>query len=444
MTNEHNTALAVETRGLAFAYPAGSGEPAFEISWPDLRIDQGAFCVVVGSTGSGKTTLLRSLKPELVPAGAYRGWARVLGRVASGEGVRGEQTFTALESAQSIGFVMQDPAAQIVCDTVWHELAFGLENVGMPQNEMRRRVAEVAHFFGIEPWVRKKTEDLSGGQKQIVNLASVLALRPRVLLLDEPTAQLDPNAVKQFLFLLGRVNRELGITVVVATHSPEDVEAYATQRIDLDASGAPAPRELAEAALAPRWEARAAVCAHADAAIRVRDAHFRFDRREPWVLRGIDLNIARGCVHALVGGNGCGKTTLLRCLAGVLKPQRGHVDNALRYSQALLPQDPKALFVCDSVREELMEWSTRCGYGQREAAAMARRFGLESLGARHPYDLSGGQQQKLALAKLLLANPEVLFLDEPTKGLDPGVVRRFLPNGARACRWGQNHRFRDA
>ena len=193
MTNEHNTALAVETRGLAFAYPVDSGEPAFEISWPDLRIDQGTFCVVVGSTGSGKTTLLRS--PELVPAGAYRGWARVLGRVASGEGVRGEQTFTALESAQSIGFVMQDTAAQIVCDTVWHELAFGLENVGMPQNEMRRRVAEVAHFFGIEPWVRKKTEDLSGGQKQIVNLASVLALRPRVLLLDEPTAQLDPNAV---------------------------------------------------------------------------------------------------------------------------------------------------------------------------------------------------------------------------------------------------------
>lgn len=425
MTNEHNTAPAVETRGLAFAYPMGSGEPAFEISWPDLRIDQGAFCVVVGSTGSGKTTLLRSLKPELVPAGAYRGWARVLGRVASGEGVRGEQTFTALESAQSIGFVMQDPAAQIVCDTVWHELAFGLENVGMPQNEMRRRVAEVAHFFGIEPWVRKKTEDLSGGQKQIVNLASVLALRPRVLLLDEPTAQLDPNAVKQFLFLLGRVNRELGITVVVATHSPEDVEAYATQRVDLDASGAPAPRESAEAALAPRWEARAAACAHADAAIRVRDAHFRFDCREPWVLRGIDLNIACGCVHALVGGNGCGKTTLLRCLAGVLKPQRGHIDNALRHSQALLPQNPKVLFVCDSVREELMEWSTRCGYGQREAAAMARRFGLESLGARHPYDLSGGQQQKLALAKLLLANPEVLFLDEPTKGLDPASCADF-------------------
>ena len=149
MTNEHNTAPAVETRGLAFAYPVDSGEPAFEISWPDLRIDQGAFCVVVGSTGSGKTTLLRSLKPELVPAGAYRGWARVLGRVASGEDVRGEQAFTALESAQSIGFVMQDPAAQIVCDTVWHELAFGLENVGMPQNEMRRRVAEVAHFFGV-------------------------------------------------------------------------------------------------------------------------------------------------------------------------------------------------------------------------------------------------------------------------------------------------------
>ena len=271
----------------------------------------------------------------------------------------------------------------------------------------------------------QKTEDLSGGQKQIVNLASVLALRPRVLLLDEPTAQLDPNAVKQFLFLLGRVNRELGITVVVATHSPEDVEAYATQRIDrirraLLRRANRRKRPLRPVGKRVRRHVRMPMRRFAFA-MRI----FRFDRREPWVLRGIDLNIACGCVHALVGGNGCGKTTLLRCLAGVLKPQRGHIDNALRHSQALLPQDPKALFVCDSVREELMEWSTRCGYGQHEAAAMARRFGLESLEARHPYDLSGGQQQKLALAKLLLANPEVLFLDEPTKGLDPASCADF-------------------
>lgn len=453
-------APAVEIRGFRFAYPQDGGNTDV-LAWPDMRIEQGAFCVLVGSTGCGKTTLLRSLKPELVPVGRSQGEVFVLGKrlrggvdddaaerfsshregadrdacevssangrdavcqtPASGvqRGASFEQSgFSPLESAQLIGYVMQDPSAQIVCDTVWHELAFGLENVGMPQSQMRRRVAEVAHFFGIEPWVRKKTEDLSGGQKQIVNLASVLALRPRLLLLDEPTAQLDPNAVKQFLFLLSRVNRELGITVVVATHSPEDVEAYCTQRIDLSDSLEPAPRAAAEAAIGKRRASRSEKLG-SEIAIRATDLHFRFDRREPWVLRGIDLDIVRGSVHAIVGGNGCGKTTLLRCLAGVLKPQRGRMRNALANSQAMLPQDPKALFVCDSVAEELMEWSGRCGYTQAEVEDMAKRFGFESLGARHPYDLSGGQQQKLATAKLLLANPNVLFLDEPTKGLDP-------------------------
>ncbi len=428
MTEKDSAAkLVIETRGLAFSYPPADGEVALEIAWPDIRIEQGAFCVLVGATGSGKTTLLRSLKPELAPSGAYRGQAFVLGRVVCGaeaEGVHGAsfapaETLTPLDSAQSIGFVMQDPSAQIVCDTVWHELAFGLENIGMEQNKMRRRVAEVAHFFGIEPWVRKKTEDLSGGQKQLVNLASVLALRPRVLLLDEPTAQLDPNAVKQFLFLLGRVNRELGTTVVMATHSPEDASPYCTQRIDLNASGEPASQKAAQAALAARWSDRKALLLGADAVLCAHDLHVRFDRHEPWVLRGLSLEISHGCVHALVGGNGCGKTTLLRCLAGVLKPQRGRIRNALCSSQAMLPQDPKALFVCDSVSEELMEWSGRCGYGRPDAEAMAARFGLDGFFARHPYDLSGGQQQKLAIAKLLLANPQLLFLDEPTKGLDP-------------------------
>ncbi len=411
-------APAVQTRDFAFAYPPSDGDSASYIAWPDIVIERGAFCVAVGSTGSGKTTLLRSLKPELAPVGEYRGSASVLGRAVCGA-ERGDGGFTALESAQSIGFVMQDPAAQIVCDTVWHELAFGLENLGTPREEMRRRVAEIAHFFGIGPWVRKKTDELSGGQKQLVNLASALALRPSVLLLDEPTAQLDPNAVKQFLFLLGRVNRELGITVVVATHSPEDMEPYLTQRIDLSESCPAATKDAAQEALSPRTRERASSLSRAETALCVRDLHFRFDRREPWVLRGIDLDIASGSVHAFVGGNGCGKTTLLRCLAGVKRPQRGKVRNALAASQAMLPQDPKALFVCDSVREELMEWAPRCGYDEAAAQAAAARFGLADFARRHPYDLSGGQQQKLAIAKLLLAKPNLLFLDEPTKGLDP-------------------------
>lgn len=434
-TPEESPIPAVQVRGYSFAYPHEEGDrresPAV-LSDVSLHIEQGAFCVLVGATGSGKTTLLRSLKPELAPVGESSGDIFVLGRSlkqpkagcavdhsADSTANPPANPITPLESAQLIGYVMQDPAAQIVCDTVWHELAFGLENLGVEPDQMRRRIAEVAHFFGIEPWVRSKTEDLSGGQKQLVNLAAVLALRPRLLLLDEPTAQLDPNAVKQFLFMLSRVNRELGITVVMATHSPEDVRQYATQRIDLSAPGPIGTFERAKAALFPYFDGRCTQLADADAALTARDVHFRFDRHAPWVLRGVEFRVRQGSVHALVGGNGCGKTTLLRCLASVLKPQRGRIDNKLAASQALLPQDPKALLVCDSVREELMEWASRCTYDEQAAEAMAQRFGLSDQLSRHPFDLSGGQQQKLAIAKLLLAQPRLLFLDEPTKGLDP-------------------------
>ena len=302
---------------------------------------------------------------------------------------------------------------------MWHELAFGLENLGVFQDQMRRRVAEVAHFFGMEPWIHAQTEELSGGQKQLVNLAAALALRPKLLLLDEPTAQLDPHAVKQFLFMLGRVNRELGVTVVVATHAPEDMEPYMTQHVDL---GNPVPavsREEAEAALRLRRESRAEMLASAAPCLHVREAFYRYGRALPWVLRGLDVQVKQGSVHAFVGGNGCGKTTLLRLMAGAAKPQRGRIDNNLSHVQALLSQDPKALFVCDTVLEELQEWKERCAYDEGDVRAMLERFGLVDHAHQHPYDLSGGQQQKLAFAKLLLCRPQLLFLDEPTKGLDP-------------------------
>ncbi|MFR8045124.1 MAG: energy-coupling factor ABC transporter ATP-binding protein [Eggerthella lenta] len=139
----------------------------------------------------------------------------------------------AREAAATVGYVAQSPENQIVCDSVWHELAFGLENLGVEQDEMRRRVAEVAHFFGIEPWFRRSVAELSGGQKQMTTLAGTLAMQPRLLLLDEPTAQLDPVAEKNFLHALFRVNRELGITVVVATHAPEAMAEYATDMVEL-------------------------------------------------------------------------------------------------------------------------------------------------------------------------------------------------------------------
>lgn len=411
------THYAIEVEHFSFSYPQDDGAAARNaLQDISFQVEQGAFCVLVGSTGCGKTTLLRSLKPELAPVGSASGSLRLFGKQLV---QIDHPAMSPSESAQLIGYVMQDPDAQIVCDTVWHELAFGLENIGTNPNEIRRRIAEVAHYFGIEPWMHSKTEDLSGGQKQLVNLAAVLALRPQLLVLDEPTSQLDPNAVKQFLFILLRVNRELGITIVMATHSPEDVALYATQRVDLDDPGPIASFDQVAAAMQSRRLQRASLLQHAEIVLDISNLYYRFDRRAPWVLRGAYLQVQQATVHALVGGNGSGKTTMLRCLASVLKPQRGKVRNALASSQALLPQDPKSLFVCDTVREELMEWADRCGYDQHQAQRVSKRMGLADCAEQHPFDLSGGQQQKLAIAKLLLANPQLLFLDEPTKGLDP-------------------------
>lgn len=411
---DEQTTPAVRIVDYTFAYPGG--EPVLD--HVSLEVAESAFCVVVGPTGCGKTTLLRALKPELARAGSHAGTIEVLGHTLVRDGrVTGE--LSPERSAREIGFVAQDPAAQIVCDTVWHELAFGLENIGTPAPEMRRRIAEVAHFFGIEALMHAACEELSGGQQQLVNLAAVLALRPRLIVLDEPTAQLDPHARRQFLYLLGRVRRELGITVMLSTHAPEETETLATQTLTMGELSPLARREDTERLLEPRRR----TCEHALAAaatvVTAHDLHVRYRREDPWVLRGVDLAVRRGTIHLIVGGNGCGKSTLLAALAGVRAPQRGSVDNALAGRQALLPQDPKALFVCDTVAEELAEWRDRCGYAADEERTLVARLGLTGLEGASPLDLSGGQQQKLALAKLLLTKPELLFLDEPTKGLDP-------------------------
>ena len=208
---------AIEVRGLSFTYPGAEAPVLDELDW---SVPQGAFALLVGGTGSGKSTLLSLLKPEIAPTGACSGELRVLGEGVAGMDVR--------VSAERVGYVFQDPDNQIVCETVWHEMAVGLENLGMPRDEMRRRVAETSYFFGLEDWLHRDTDTLSGGRKQLLSLAAVLALRPRVLLLDEPTSQLDPVAEKNFLHALFRVNRELGCTVVVATHQPRPMLEYAT------------------------------------------------------------------------------------------------------------------------------------------------------------------------------------------------------------------------
>ena len=481
---------AIEVRGLSFAYP-GAEAPVLEgLDW---RVSQGAFALLVGGTGSGKSTLLSLLKPEIAPTGERAGELRVLGEPVADMDVRA--------SAERVGYVFQDPENQIVCETVWHEMAFGLENLGVSRDEMRRRVAETSYFFGLEDWLHRDTDTLSGGRKQLLSLAAVLTLRPRVLLLDEPTSQLDPVAEKNFLHALFRVNRELGCTVVVATHQPRPMLEYATCAYRIEGGRV---REVADIAslghreelfsgevpgwggsrrakngifstvgdqqgsLGPRADApgvkkglkpdksaefeeqllpqdgsevpsRADGCRifpkmYAGPATTLAGGWFRYDRAGGWVLRGLDVTFSAGAVHAVVGGNGCGKSTMLSVLAKMAKLQRGRMVRGAA-SAALLPQNPKALLVAETVRDELMEWASTCGYDENLARERAAQLGLDGLETRHPYDLSGGQRQLLALAKLLLIGPELLLLDEPTKGLDlesRRIIARALRDHAKA------------
>ena len=417
---------AIEVRGLSFAYP---GADAAVLEGLDWSVPQGAFALLAGGTGSGKSTLLSLLKPEIAPTGECAGELRVLGEDVADMDVRA--------SAERVGYVFQDPENQIVCETVWHEMAFGLENLGLARDEMRRRVAETSYFFGLEDWLHRDTDTLSGGRKQLLSLAAVLALRPRVLLLDEPTSQLDPVAEKNFLHALFRVNRELGCTVVVATHQPRPMLEYATCAYRIEGGRVLEVADLASlggrGGLLTLDSCQPAQGA-APGAAAIREGWFRYDRAGGWVLRGLDVAFSAGAVHAIVGGNGCGKSTMLSVLAKTAKLQRGRMVRGAA-SAALLPQNPKALLVAETVHDELMEWASTCGYDEATAQEQAARLGLAGLEARHPYDLSGGQRQLLALAKLLLIGPELLLLDEPTKGLDLAsrrIIARALRDHAQA------------
>ena len=485
---------------LTFAYPGADRRALDGVS---LEIEQGSYVVICGKSGCGKTTLLRHLKSVLTPHGECSG--RVLF-----EGVPLEDV-PQRDQSSKIGFVMQNPDAQIVTDKVWHELAFGLESLGCDKDSMRFRVAEMASYFGIESWFRKDVRDLSGGQKQLLNLASIMAMRPSVLILDEPTSQLDPIAASNFLNTVRKINLELGVTVVLTEHRLEEVFACADKVVVMDrgaiasvgsprevalslhASGndmmaaLPAPLrifygvqtareaglektcpdkaspEKAESPDAPltvregrRWLADLASdgTAHTDAipadapldavehpALSLKEVWFRYDRDLPDVLRGASLDVAPGSLLAIMGGNGAGKSTLLRVACGISKSYRGTVrifgrklkdwkagslfDGCL----ALLPQDPQNLFVKKTVREDLAEMLAS---SRRPEAERARRIehaiemaDIESLLDSHPFDLSGGEQQRAALAKVLLTEPKILLLDEPTKGIDAFFKRKL-------------------
>ena len=446
-----------EIRNLTFSYPEQPEKALDDIS---LSVSPGEFLVLCGPSGCGKSTLLRQLKPSIAPHGVRSGEILF-------EGTPLAELDHRTESAK-IGFVHQSPENQIVTDKVWHELAFGLESLGFDTPTIRRRVAEMASFFGIQGWFYKNVTELSGGQKQLLNLASVMAMQPDVLILDEPTSQLDPIAASDFLATLGKINRELGTTVLLTEHRLEEAFPLASRVAVMDTGALLCTGTPAEtgAALKDRghtmflamptamrvWAGTesTAPCPvtvregrdwlngyaaeHAlrevppektheypdELAISCEEIWFRYEKDLPDVVKGLSLSVKRGEFLALLGGNGTGKTTSIKLLAGLLKPYRGTVQT--NGSIGMLPQNPQALFVKKTVREDLFEIlrGNKLSKEQKEekVAHVVTLCRLETLLDRHPYDLSGGEQQRAALAKVLLLDPEILLMDEPTKGLD--------------------------
>ena len=451
-------------RDLSFSYPERREKALDGIT---LSVYPGEFLVLCGPSGCGKSTLLRQLKTVLAPHGTREGEILFEGHALD--------TLDQRQQSERIGFVQQSPENQIVTDKVWHELAFGLESLGYDTPTIRKRVAEMASFFGIETWFYKNVTELSGGQKQLLNLASVMAMQPSVLILDEPTSQLDPIAASDFLATLGKINRELGTTVVLTEHRLEEAFALASRVAVMDSgrllcTGTPTQvggqlRDAGHAmflAMPTAMRIWAAAADDASCPVTVREGRdwlrhfsekktfkplpaesehsypeepalecqelwFKYEQDTPDVVRGLTLSLQRGEFLALLGGNGTGKSTSLKLLAGLQKPYRGEIRR--NGTVGVLPQNPQALFVKRTVREDLYEilrerkFSADVRDGRvAHVVALCR---LEDLLDRHPYDLSGGEQQRAALAKILLLDPEILLMDEPTKGLDAEFKQTF-------------------
>ncbi len=475
-----------DVENLSFNYPGQGGEVLKDVSF---SIEAGEFIALCGKSGCGKSTLIRHFKTAILPFGKRSG--RILYKGQPLENV------DARTQAAEIGYVTQNPDNQIVTDKVWHEMAFGLENLGLDQRSMRIRVAEMASYFGIQNWFEKNVTELSGRQKQILNLASIMAMHPEILILDEPTSQLDPIAASDFLNTVKKLNTEFGITVVIIEHRLEEVFPLADKvmimengRItafdtpknigknlkdnDMFASF-PAPVQiysgLGQSGECPlsikegrRWlkeytdengtadisfDENNADDRNVQNIIEAKDVWFRYERHGEDIVKGLTMQVKKGELYCVLGGNGTGKSTSLALLSSIKTPYRGKIvidgrdikkyrsGELFKGKLAMLPQNPQSLFVMDTVKEDLMEVFSTLKLSEHEKT---KRFNsaveeteIKHLLNAHPYDLSGGEQhdlsggeqQRAALAKILLINPEIVLLDEPTKGLD-GFYKRKL------------------
>lgn len=452
-------------KDLTFSYP---NKENFALQNVNLSINSGDFVVVCGQSGSGKTTLLRMLKKEIAPYGEKQGIVYY-----KGEDV---EKLDDKISAQKIGFVFQKPDQQIVTDKVWHELAFGLESLGYDSDYIRLRVGEMANYFGITSLFRKKTTELSGGQKQLMNLASVMAMSPDVIILDEPTSQLDPITANDFITTLKKINDELGLTVIIIEHRLQEVFPIADKVAVMEDGKVicyDTPRNVCEKlsnhpmsqgfpSAVRIWQKSGSkgecpltvkegrnfinlnfserklplrnTIPNTEDIITLKDVFFRYEKGGNDILSGTNLSIKKGEHFCILGGNGSGKTTTLKILAGLLKPYRGKViidNNKMtkkttadfnRLGVAMLPQNPESVFLKSRVIDDYTELCKIKGIEKStyedKINSVAEKLGIKDLLENHPYDLSGGEIQKCALGKVLISEPKILLLDEPTKGVD--------------------------
>ncbi|MFR7975430.1 MAG: ABC transporter ATP-binding protein [Intestinibacter bartlettii] len=466
--------------GLKFSYPNQLKKALNNINF---SIDEGDFVLICGESGCGKSTLLRHLKPELSPHGQVSGDIYYYSQKIN--------DYSSKQLASEIGYVLQNPDSQIVTDKVWHELAFGLENMGLDTQSIRLRVAEMASFFGIQGWFRKNVNDLSGGQKQLLNLASIMAMQPKILILDEPTSQLDPIAAKDFIDTLVRINKELSTTIIMTEHNLEDIYSVCDKVIVMEdgkvicndtnykvadiLSGdknhkmfksLPTPSKIYNQLNGYLEGANKSPLTVKDCrqwlndsmdevtitklddteteinidekdreiAIELKDVYFQYNKISEPTIRDLSFKVYKGEIYSILGGNGTGKSTTLSLVARQRKPQRGKIfinniemkkyNNKSLYENnlALLPQNPQSLFVFETVREDLEEVlilkNKDREYIDKEVKRVSKLLDIEHLLEHHPYDLSGGELQRAGMAKVMLLNPKIILLDEPTKGLD--------------------------